>query len=92
MLCTIDLADLDALCSAVCDGFWLKKLLYDFEIIIGNIQFCEGNEGCLALIKNPLNNKKVKHIGLKFHFVGESLNNGLFSVKYVLKDFSKGGC
>lgn len=62
-------AELVALCNSVVDGLWFRKLFLDFNIKIDNFTIFEDNQACILLIKNPENNKRVKHIDLKFKFV-----------------------
>lgn len=76
-------AELIALCTAVCDGLWLKKLFLDLGIKFDQVTYFEDNQGCLALIKNPTNNRRVKHIDLKFNFICEHVKNGNVSLIYV---------
>lgn len=76
-------AELVALSSSVCDGLWLRKLFHDFDIQVNTIIFYEDNQGCLALIKNPSNNRRVKHIDLKFNFICEHFRNGVINIVYI---------
>ena len=76
-------AELVALCNAVREGLWLKKLLSDFDIDVKTVNFFEDNQGCIALIKNPSNNKRVKHLDLKYNFVCECLEKNYIQLKYV---------
>lgn len=75
-------AELVALCAAVCEGLWLKKLLKDFDIKFKNMIFFEDNQSCIALAQNPANNKRVKHIDLKYNFVHENIKTGNINIKY----------
>lgn len=79
-------AELVALCDAVRDGLWLRKLISDLGVSFNNVTFFEDNQGCLSLIKNPSNNKRVKHIDLKFHFICEYYNSGIIHLKYIPSD------
>lgn len=56
-----------ALCSYVCSGKWLRKLLTDFNISSSSTSFYEENYVCLALIENPVNKMRVNHIDLKLN-------------------------
>lgn len=76
-------AELIALCSAVQDCIWLKRLLKDFYINIDTIKIFEDNRGCIFLVKNPENNRRVKHIDLKFHFVNEEIKAGSITIEYL---------
>lgn len=60
-------AELIALCSAVCDSLWLKKLLLELRLKVQSIIIFEDNQGCISIIKNPGNNRRVKHMDLKYN-------------------------
>lgn len=76
-------AELVALCSAVQDCMWFKKVVNDFRIVINSIKIFEDNRGCICLIKNPENNRRVKHIDLKYHFVHELVKAGEITIEYI---------
>ena len=73
-------AELVALCAVVQDGLWYKKLLQD---LIKNFKTLEDNQSCIALIRNPENNKRVKRIDLKYKFVCESLKKREIVIEYI---------
>lgn len=75
--------ELVALCSLVEEGLWFKKLLLDFNIKIDNFTIFEDNQACIFLIKNPENNKRVKHIDLKFKFICDNVKNGVIQLRYI---------
>lgn len=76
-------AELVALCTAVCEGLWLRKLFCDFGISFETILYYEDNQGCIALVKNPINNRRVKHIDLKYNFVSEYVKKGIIHLVYI---------
>lgn len=76
-------AELVALSVSVCEGLWLVKLMKDFGFEINKIIYYEDNQGCIALVKNPANNRRVKHIDLKFKFVCENVEKGLIELKFI---------
>lgn len=76
-------AELIALCSAVSEGLWIRKLIKDFNVDIQYITFYEDNQGCIAIIKNPTNNRRVKHVDLKYNFVCENLRKGYINIVYI---------
>lgn len=77
-------AELVAMCSAVQDSLWFKRLLDDINIKVNNFIVYEDNQGCIALVKNPENNKRVKHIDIKYNFVNEHLKNGTLTIEYII--------
>lgn len=76
-------AELISFCSAVQELCWYKKLLNDININTNQIVIYEDNQGCIALIKSPENNRRVKHIDLKFNYVCESLKSKNIIIKYI---------
>ena len=76
-------AELIALCSSVVDGLWFKKLLLDLNIMINYFSIYEDNQACISLIKNPENNRRVKHIDLKYNFVCENIKKNIIKVEYT---------
>lgn len=76
-------AELTALCSAVCEGLWLRKLLLDLGIKVKSLLLYEDNNGCISIIKNPENNRRVKHIDLKYNFVSDYVKAKQIEIKYV---------
>lgn len=76
-------AELVALCSPVQDSLWFKKLLSDLNVNVDIITIFEDNRGCIFLTKNPENNRRVKRIDLKFHFVHEQIKTGKINIEYL---------
>ena len=42
----------------------------------------EDNQGTIAMSKNPVLHKRTKHIDIKFHFVGEKIQDKTIELKY----------
>lgn len=76
-------AELVALCTAVRDSLWLKKLLNDMNLNIQFIKVFEDNQACIALVRNPENNKRVKHIDLRFNFIYDHVHKNELKLEYV---------
>ena len=76
-------AELVALCLAVQDCLFFKKLLCDMNVNVNTFKIFEDNQGCISLIKNPGNNKRVKHIDLKYNFICEHLNSKTIILEYI---------
>lgn len=41
------------------------------------------NQSAIRLVKNPEFHQRTKHIDIKYHFVRETLNNGVIDIQYV---------
>lgn len=76
-------AELIALCSAVCECLFIKNLLNDMHVFVPSFKVFEDNQSCIALIKSPENNKRVKHIDLKYKFICEIVNNKTMTLEFI---------
>ncbi|KAI5699156.1 hypothetical protein M8J77_025850 [Diaphorina citri] len=76
-------AELIALCTCVTDGLWLNKILSDLNVDVDKIIIHEDNQGCLNILKNPENNRRVKHVDVKYNFVCNKINSGEIVVHYI---------
>lgn len=76
-------AELIALCAAVCECLFIQKLLKDMGIEIENFKVYEDNQGCISLIRQPENNRRVKHIDIKFKFVCELFSSKVIIIEYI---------
>lgn len=76
-------SELVAMCTALTDGLWLKNLLSDLNIDMPMLVVYEDNQGCISIIKNPGNNRRVKHIDIKYQFICEKVCNHEIEIKYV---------
>ena len=41
------------------------------------------NQGSIALVKNPINHNKSKHIDIKYHFIRDAYNDKIIDVVYT---------
>jgi hypothetical protein len=59
-----------ALCVAVCEALWLRKLLADLfgHEVDSTVIHC-GNQSCVKLSENPVFHDKSKHIEIKYHYI-----------------------
>ena len=65
------------------EAAWLRSFLAD----VGHVQkrptsiMCN-NHGCITLAKNVTHHSRTKHINVKYHFIGEKLENQELCLKY----------
>lgn len=76
-------SELVALCDAVRECLFFKRLLADLNVVTTNFKVYEDNQACISLIKNPENNKRVKHIDLKFNFICDAVSKGVMTLEYT---------
>lgn len=71
--------------EAVKELVWLKRL---FGEIMPNksedqTSFYMDNMSAIRLVKNPEFHKRTKHIDVRYHFIREKFNEGLFDLQHV---------
>ncbi|OWY95427.1 polyprotein [Phytophthora megakarya] len=76
---------------------WLRRLLKDIgaEQVDSTVIY-EDNRGGIALAKNIGYQARIKHIGIRYHFIGEKVSTGEIELVYetsknLLVDFLTGG-
>lgn len=66
---------------------WLHRLLS--ELLSGNLDkpiFLMDNQSAIRLVKNPEFHKRTKHIDVRYHFIREKYEDGIFVLDYVATD------
>lgn len=82
-------AELVAFCISITEGLWLRKILSDLDCKIDNLCIFEDNQGCINILKNPENNKRVKHIDVKYMYICEKIKSQDIIVKYIDTKFQQ---
>ena len=73
-----------ALSLAITEACWLRKIMCDFNFCIDKpITIFEDNKSAICLANNPENNKRLKHIDVKFYFIKEKIEEGIVKVVYI---------
>lgn len=69
---------------------WISRFLGELGIELTKKPLLLGdNQGALKLIKNPEFHQRTKHIDIKYHFVREKFEAGIFDIAYVSTDEQK---
>ena len=73
-----------ALSEAIQEAVWLKAFTSELgeEVSDGALTVFEDNQGAIALAKNPEFHKRTKHIGIRYHFVREKVEDGQVVLEY----------
>jgi hypothetical protein len=72
-----------ALCVAVCEAVWLRKLLADlFGLMDSTVIHCI-NQSCVKLSENPLFYDKSKHIEIKYHYIRDMVHRKTIHLWYL---------
>ncbi|EOY13165.1 Cysteine-rich RLK (RECEPTOR-like protein kinase) 8 [Theobroma cacao] len=70
-------AEYIAVAIATNQAIWLRKLLGDLNFDQNDAtELFVDNKSIIAIVKNPINNGKTKHIKVKLHTIGEDEKNG----------------
>ena len=65
---------------------WVKYQLEDYSRFEQNIPvFCD-NTSAINLTKNPIQHSKAKHIEIRYHFIRDYVQKGIFDITFVDTD------
>ena len=76
-------AEYMALTEAAKEAILLKRLLSDMGVKHEAMKIWNDNQAAQNLAKNPVTNKKSKHIDIKEHFIRENIKQKLIEVAYM---------
>ena len=77
-------AEYMALCAATQEAVYMRQLLTDLgREPQGPTVIFEDNQGCIALVGNPVYHKRTKHIDVRYHFTRERVESGEVLLTYV---------
>lgn len=71
-------AEYIALCNATTQALWLRQVLHEIKIDYESpIRLSCDNTSAVHAAENPSHHGRMKHIDIKYHFVGESIHEHL---------------
>ena len=77
-------AEYMALTLCTQETMFLSMLAKDFDLRSDKpITIFGDNQGSIALVKNPINHNKSKHIDIKYHFIRDAYNDKIIDVVYT---------
>jgi hypothetical protein len=79
-------AEYIAAAEAVKEALWLKRFINDLglkEYTISTIPLHVDNKSAIALIKNPVDHQRTKHIDARHHFIRDVVEEGHVTVKWI---------
>ncbi len=85
MLVTLSTSEAEymALSSASQEVVWLRKLMENLkENQKSATTVYEDNKSTIQMANNPAHHPRKKHIGLKYHFARDMVNNGTIVLQY----------
>jgi hypothetical protein len=76
-------AEYVALATAAAETMWIRQLLTEMNVMINSaVQLLEDNQSCIKALEN-WDQKRMKHIDIKYHFIKDLAESGIISVSYV---------
>lgn len=76
-------AEYMALFEGTKEMIWLLKLLGHLNENTDSNNLACDNQSAIAIAKNPVHHQRTKHIDIKYHFIREKVNLGLFKLYYL---------
>ena len=76
-------AEYVALSIAAQECVWLRRFLKEcgYEPK-GSTVIYEDNQGTIALVRNPVNHRRSKHIDIRYHYTREQVGSGSIVLEY----------
>lgn len=75
-------AELISLCESAVESCWIYKLLVDLGIEIETVEIYEDNQSTIRSV-NTYDQRKLKHLEIKYNFIKQKVEQGFITVKYV---------
>ncbi|XP_055605684.1 uncharacterized protein LOC129753859 [Uranotaenia lowii] len=77
-------AEYISLSQAACDAIWLRNILAEFGIKnIAPITVHEDNQSCIHIATEPRDQKRMKHLDIRYNFIRECIQNEDLKVVYI---------
>ena len=74
--------------AAVQEAPYLRSLLDEMGVVMdGSTLIKEDNQSCIKMCKNPVMQKRTKHIDVKYHFVLERVEDETVELQYCPTEF-----
>ena len=71
-------AEFRAMAHGICEGKWLKRLLLELKVVLGDqINILCDNQATISIAKNPIHHDRTKHMEINKHFIKVKLKMGL---------------
>ena len=76
-------AEYMALASAAQEAIWMRQLTTELRSKpVGATEIYEDNQSTICMAKSPQFHGRSKHIGIKYHFIREQVENGTVFLRY----------
>jgi len=62
---------------------WIRTLFKEIGIDLGPIPLCGDNQGSIFLASNPVQEKRIKHIDLRYHYIREIIRQKQIELLFI---------
>ena len=62
---------------------WIRSLFKEIRINLGPIPLCGDNQGFIFLASNPVQEKQIKHIDLRYHYIREVIRQKQIELLFI---------
>jgi hypothetical protein len=62
---------------------WMRSFLKELGMLVGTIPLCGDNQGAIFNASNPVQEKRTKHIDIRFHYICEKVSDGEVTLHFV---------
>ena len=62
---------------------WIRTLFKEIGIDLGPIPLCGDNQGSIFLASNPVQEKRIKHIDLRYHYIHEIIRQKQVELLFI---------
>lgn len=77
-------AEYVSLSQAACDAVWLRNVLKDLGVdCCSPTTLFEDNQSCIHIASEPCDQKRLKHLDIRYHFIRECIQAGEIRVEYL---------
>lgn len=77
-------AEYVSLSQAACDAIWLRNVLREIGIdCCSPTTLYEDNQSCIHIASEPCDQKRLKHLDIRYHFIRECIQAGEIKVEYL---------
>ncbi|GJX80783.1 retrovirus-related pol polyprotein from transposon TNT 1-94 [Tanacetum coccineum] len=80
-------AEYIALSGCCAQVLWMRSQLTDYRFGFNKILMYCGNKSAIALCCNNVQHSRSKHIGIRFHFIKEHVENGVIKLYFVNTEY-----
>jgi len=84
---TVALSSTEAEYMALSDcsrqAVWMKTVFSELGMPLGTIPICGDNQGSIFISSNPVQERRSKHIVIRYHFVRDCIEDGKIAIYFV---------